>query len=332
MIRHPDNIDNEQLSGEINKRLTLNWLIQGASQHAGLTLHHLVRDELNAIDPALIALYDQQALIHLLQYWHVEAFLIMGSPNRFWRRAATKPRHPFFRHPLLSRHGGALATAAKERALQRCKEKGVTRTPVLFTMQATLLISRLQSKESPYRPALVALAKEAASRVWGMPVERMDADLAGSLAFTSVCKARSLRDAILHAAIAGYGGVMRRHDRLTVVARAVNFSLLAKELVKGTAELICLHGLNRLDDETYARVVHATDRLEYEPWMLQSGGELWRRLLAVMPEDRAPAEMLMHLAHLPAHSLESLMLAVIEQPDWARELLASLGTGAYEQE
>jgi hypothetical protein len=112
----------------------------------------------------------------------------------------------------------------------------------------------------------------------------------------------------------------------------VNWSLLAKELVKGTAELICLHGLNGLSDDAYARVVHATDRLEYEPWMLQSGGELWRRLLAVLPKDRPPAEMLMHLARLPAHSLESLMLAVIEQPDWARELLASLGTSTQEEE
>ena len=34
-----------ELRGEINKRLTLNWLIQGAAQHAGMTFHHLVRDD-----------------------------------------------------------------------------------------------------------------------------------------------------------------------------------------------------------------------------------------------------------------------------------------------
>ena len=39
------------LRDEINKRLTLNWLIQGAAQHAGMTFHHLVRDELDALDP-----------------------------------------------------------------------------------------------------------------------------------------------------------------------------------------------------------------------------------------------------------------------------------------
>ena len=139
-------------------------------------------------------------------------------------------------------------------------------------------------------------------------------------------------ETICRAGIVGLEGVEQRGDQLIVIAQATNWLVLAKELVKGTAELICLHGLNSLDDRTYERVIAATDHLDLEPWMLQSGGELWRRLLAVMPEDRAPAEMLMHLAHLAAHSLESLMLAVIEQPDWARELLASLGTGAYEQE
>ena len=99
---------------------------------------------------------------------------------------------------------------------------------------------------------------------------------------------------------------------------------MSKELVKGTAELICLHGLNRLTDETYRRVIAAADGIDFEPWMLQTGGELWRRLLAVLPDGRPVAEMLMHLARLPARSLETLILAVIEQPPWASELLAGL--------
>ncbi|MEJ0088566.1 MAG: hypothetical protein WDM80_02220 [Limisphaerales bacterium] len=38
---------------EIQKRFTLNWLIQGAAQHAGMTFHHLVRDELDALESGL---------------------------------------------------------------------------------------------------------------------------------------------------------------------------------------------------------------------------------------------------------------------------------------
>src|SRR3954447_12517569 len=105
MIRHPDNIDTEQLGAEINKRFTLNWLIQGAAQHAGMTLHHLVRSELDVIDVRLLHLYDLYALINLLQCWQVDGVLILGRPRAFWKRAATRRRHPFYGHALLSRHG-----------------------------------------------------------------------------------------------------------------------------------------------------------------------------------------------------------------------------------
>jgi hypothetical protein len=36
------------------------------------------------------------------------------------------------------------------------------------------------------------------------------------------------------------------------------------------------------------------------------------------------ANVMMCMARLPPKSFESLMLAVIEQPEWARELLAKL--------
>src|SRR5207237_3482273 len=116
-------------------------------------------------------------------------------------------------------------------------------------------------------------------------------------------------------------GVVRRGDALVVVGRGTNWQLVAKELVKGTTELICLHGLNRLDDGAYQQVMSAADGVDFEPWMLQTGGELWRRLLAVLPAGRPLAEILMHLARLSARSLEILMLAVIEEPPWASELL-----------
>ena len=130
----------ESLREEVNKRLTLNWLIQGASQHAGITLHHLVRDELNAIDARLMHLYDQFALVNVLQYWNLDATLMLGHPGRFWRRAATKHAHPFFAHPLLSRYGGQLAEASRDRALDRSRGKRLTTIPVLFSLQATYLL------------------------------------------------------------------------------------------------------------------------------------------------------------------------------------------------
>jgi len=311
---------------EINKRLTLNWLIQGAAQHAGMTCHHLVRDELDALHPNLLRLYDQYALINLLQYWRFEAAVLMGWPPRFWKRAASKPSHPFFGHPLLSRYGGTLAAAAKQRAIERAKEKGLTRLPVLCGLQVARVIVRLQTLEAGHSQRLIELAKRTTAMVWGIPTDRLDARLTTSVAFGTLRTPQTLRGRMLRGLAVGYGGVMHRDGALQVVARGTNWYLLAKELVKGTAELICLHGLNHLGDDAYEQVMHHADRIEFEPWMLQTGGELWRRLLAVLPDGHSLADMLMHLARLPAPALERLMLAVIEQPECARELLRELGT------
>src|SRR5437867_484264 len=145
----------EVLQDEIRKRLTLNWLIQGAEQHAGMTLHHLVRDELNALEPRLPRLYDQYALLGLLQYWQRDSILLLGWPPRFWRQAASKPSHPFFGHPLLSKYGGTLAETAKQRALERCKEKGLKRFPMAFSFHTVFVVTRLRALEAPHRPRLV---------------------------------------------------------------------------------------------------------------------------------------------------------------------------------
>ncbi len=161
--------------------------------------------------------------------------------------------------------------------------------------------------------------------VWGIPTDRLDGELTSDVDFGDLSTPQTLRGRILRLGALSYGGVVRCDDSLKVVARAKNFWCLTNEFVKGTAELICLHGVNTLPDDVYEHVMHHADRLEFEPWMLQTGVELWRRLLAVLPDGRPMADMLMHLARLPAKSLESLMLAVIEQPERARELLASLG-------
>ena len=136
--------------------------------------------------------------------------------------------------------------------------------------------------------------------------------------------AQGLQNTIMRACIVGLGGVAQRGDSLIVVARGTNWLLLAKELVKGTAELICLHGLNQLSDETYHQVIDATDRLDLEPWMLQSGGELWRRLLTAVPDDLPVARVLMRLARLPPKALESTIASLIEQPEHAQSRLAGL--------
>jgi hypothetical protein len=310
---------------EIQKRHTLNWLIQGASQHAGMSLHHLVRDDLNALDPRLLRYYDQFALLCLLQYWRGMSVLMTGWPPRFWKRVASDPAHPFFGHPLLSQYGGMLANAAKKRALMRCKEKGFLALPFAFSFQVLSLLKRLRRLESLHRPTLLRLAKSTTSTIWGIPSERLEVELSDERVIPGDdFQGENAQAEMLRTCVVGYGGVTRRGHQLNVIGKGLTWQLLAKELVKGTAELICLHGLTQLDDPMYRRVIKATDRIDLEPWMIQSGGELWRRLLAALPPDYPVARMLMNLARLPAERLHSTLELVIQESGEARERLARL--------
>jgi hypothetical protein len=310
---------------EIQKRHTLNWLIQGAAQHAGMTFHHLVRDELNALDPRLVKLYDQYALINLLQYWQVDGVILLGWPPRFWRRAATNHRHPFYNHPLLSKYGGMLAEDGRQRGLERCKEKGLTRLPFVFSFQTLYVIQRLRALELPHRARLVQLAQETASMVWGIPLAQLKAELCTRVLLApGMPSPRNIRGILFRAGIVGYGGVLNRDGELTVIGKGTNWQLVCKELVKGTAELVCLRGLNKLDDITYSKVLSITDHLDLEPWMLQSGGELWRRILPAFPDGQPMAKTLMHLAQQPAEEIQSLIAEMIDQPEIVRPRLARL--------
>ncbi len=324
----------QELRHEINKRFTLNWLIQGASEHAGMTLHHLVREDLSAVDPELLGLYDRFALLAVLQYWQRDSILLLGWPPRFWKRAASKPTHPFFGHPLLSRHGGMFAEAARRRTMARASEKGLTRYPLAFSLQTFFCVSRLRKLEAQHQDRLVEIARKATSTLWGIPTERLEGELTTMNRMTGgdSIPTRSVRGAVLRVCIMGLSRVAPRGGELIVFARGTNWLLLAKELVKGTAELICLHGLNQLTEGTYRRVIDSTDWLELEPWMLQSGGELWRKLLETVPDDRPVARVLMDLARLPARELQSVMSDVIERPQSARVRLADLAESGIQSD
>jgi hypothetical protein len=325
--QHADAVMNdspEYLLEQVNKRLTLNLLIQGSAQHAFLTSHYLVRDELAALDPNLLRLYDQIALGAFVQYWCAGSVSLLGWPDRFWRRLP-RSRHPFGRHPLMSRHGLSLAVAAKQRAYERCRTKRVSRFAGWSDLQLLGRIGQARSKEASHKQALVELAQRATHEVWGIPKERLDGALTMSVAFGKRRWPTTFRAVILRGCVAGYGGVLAEGSEFRVVGKGLVWPLLSHELVKGTVELICMHGLNQLEPATYQEVLKATDRIEYESWMLQVGSELWRQLLPLLPDDRPVSEMVMHMARLPARSLERLMFAVVENGVWARELLAGLG-------
>jgi hypothetical protein len=311
---------------QTNKRLTMNLLIQGAAAHAFLTAHHLVRDELEAIRPGLTKLYDKWVLSAYLNYWIGDLLIIHGRPSRFWRRVR-RVGHPFREHELLARHGNELSCASKRYLTARGWRKGVIGVPIIHYFQMLLLYIRVYWAERNHEHELVRIAKRATSQVWGIDEGRLVAELTltSPVAFGNLQPPKTFEGNMARLAAIGYGGVKRRDGVFRVIAKARNWPLVLHELVKGTAELICLHGLNTLDETTYEVVIGEADKIEYENRMLQVGSETWRRLLAALPHDRPLPEMLMHIARLGPEPLEELMLTVVEDSAKARVLLATLG-------
>ena len=161
--------------------------------------------------------------------------------------------------------------------------------------------------------------------MWGIDEDRLDAAITPRVEFGRIPTPSTWIGRLIRHAAAGYSGVVRQDSKLMVVAKAWIWPLLSHELVKGVAELVCLHGLNTLDRETYLEATTAADKIEYEVWLMQAGAELWRRFLAVLPKDQTLAETLMHVAQRSPHGLNRLMTAIIEEPERARRWLASAG-------
>lgn len=308
----------------VNKRLTLNLLIQGSAQHAFLTVHHLFAAQLRQMDTAFVDLYDRLALGGVLTNFYGMNVLATGRPAAFWKKVRNG-RHPLAFHPVLFAHGEALSTATRDRAVERAEKLGMAWRPFHLSQDIIAVIQALQSKEAGQRYPLEQLAVEATREIWGVPAEKLHPALTQEVQFGKLRPVRSLTGLILRAGAAGYGGVIRgENGELEVHGRGCFWPLLVHELVKGVAELICLHGMTHCAPEQWARVVEEADRPEYETWLLMTGAELWRRLLQVHPPQASLARTLMRLACQDDERLETILVAIIEDPPWAGELLESL--------
>lgn len=62
----------QDIKDQINKRILLNCLIQGSSIHSFYTLHHLVKDEIEEIDPELIEHYDSFSVGSVRSYFDMD--------------------------------------------------------------------------------------------------------------------------------------------------------------------------------------------------------------------------------------------------------------------
>ncbi|MEM1211803.1 MAG: hypothetical protein AAGI68_05825 [Planctomycetota bacterium] len=317
---HPDPL----IQRQINKRLTLNLLIQGFAVYAGSTAHRLVRRELEHISPGITRRFNRlTAGIDLTQ--HVGSnFLLQQSQRSFWR-STRRTTHPFYSNALLRGCGPELRAAERRRVKRASWRTALPPWLVVSEIGAFWRLGRTVWAERTHHDRLAETARLATHRVWGIDPDLLIAEYAFEPEIDGVREPETWQGRLMRHSGVGWSGVVRLPDgRLGVHARAWTWPLLVHELIKGVAELVCLHGLNRLDDQVYTAVIAAVDHIEHEIWMMQAGPELVRRLIALVEPDPPPAIYLMEIAKLEPDRLEDLMLAVVDAPDRARRLLAEL--------
>ena len=315
----PDEL-NPQQRHLVNKRLTLNIFIQGAASHAHLSSHHLVRDQLDEINTALVPLYDQAIAGATYAYWKGFLTVIMGRSGRFWARM-NRPKHPFFYHRFLRRHGRRLADDAFNTAKSRCIEKGVSTRMYRHEFAIMKQILQIIEIEKRHRQTLAELAKQTCEHIIGTPKSLMNATITETPAWGNVRNPQTLKGRIIKKLMVGWGGVDRIDGDLQVVAKAIIWPLLLHELVKGSMELICLHGMNDLRSEEFDIVMNHTEHIEYEVPMIQLGPELYKRFLNVVPAGRELADCVMAVSMMEPIELEEFLFDMVEMPKTATQNL-----------
>jgi hypothetical protein len=312
------------LQEEINKRLTLNLLIQGAAAHTFITAHHLVRDELELIEPGITLAYDKAVVGLHLNYFIGDIALLVGTARQFWRKI-DQPDHPFATHTFFQKYGWQLSNSSHRDLVDRGRALGIETRPVLHYFPCLSRFLTLLNKELPHTFALEEIAKRCVSSMWNLEADRMDASLTRDTQFGNLNTPKTRLGRMMQVGAIGYGGVRFDGARFNVVAKAWIWPLLVHELVKGTMELICLHGLNKLNDDTYRQATLEADQIEYETWLLQAGPACWRAFLAVLPRNRPMAEIVMHVARLSPAELDQFMDWMMATPDRARQYLSVIG-------
>jgi hypothetical protein len=278
---------------------------------------------LEEISEGLTDSYDRLAISVQLNYCIGDNALLMGRPNRWWGFSRT-PQKPFRDHPFLARYGNQLATEATRYLKKRAKAKKISATPFIQWCQSMSLLFDLLKREEGWEGQLEKIAKRAVSDMWDIPIGRLDACLTQENTFGNLQVPKTFVGRLMRKGAVGYGGVERRGESFSVVAKAWVFPLLLHELVKGTVELICLHGLNKLSEDVYQAVTDEADQLEYEVWLLQAGPEMWRKFIAAAPRHIPLARSMMNVARLDPQPLEDLMFLVVEEPNRATDQLIAL--------
>ncbi len=319
------------LRREIAKRHLLNHLAQGASLRIGAQSASLL--EPYGLPPRLLHLSSTVGVLIGLD--QLEGFAphhpFGAHPGLTWR-AVARGNHPFSASEVLRRHGRALADASHDELSGYAETFGVKRRPFgkRHNFKALPLIKEARSIEAPRRAGLEQIATAAIEQEFGLSRMRMSATLlevfAAGQGFSDAPKPAGLRAKMEMSGTVGWSRVQFFDDGSSpiVEARGLTMALLLHELTKGTVELIACHGLAGIDDQMYREVLGATDGIMLERPALQAGLALYGLWQACLPPDVSVADGLCRLAIASPDIVEATLMAAIEDPPSARQIMSNL--------
>lgn len=304
----------------VNKRLTLNLIIQGAATHGHWAAHRLVDKELTAINPNLFAIYDEMMIRSRLGYWLGGIPSIMGNPIKFWWQIRQEG-HEFGFHPFLVKHGFQIAGKTQADVFDRCRKAKLALNGHLNETSGLLVYQKAIQQEVEHLEPLEELAKNVCCDAYGIGRELLDGKLTQTPRFGSIREPETWEGQTILQCMIGWSAVVRRKGRLSVKATATFWPMLVHELIKGSVELICLHGMNDVSESEFQIALEYTDHIEYEIPMLQIGGTIFQQFLLARPREIKLAECIMHVSKFEPMVLERFMFHLFESPNQATTMI-----------
>lgn len=133
------------------------------------------------------------------------------------------------------------------------------------------------------------------------------------------------------AGVAGKESVDTQQDPPVVKAEGMNFPVLVHELIKGTLEVLAVHGRPE-DEDTWSEVESQEDTLEKEMWDLRLGPALWERIRNQFPEDILTDEnqyklqnfLLIEIFKLPSREFFVFIREVLMETERGKRLMSEL--------
>jgi hypothetical protein len=212
----------KELKDQINKRILLNCISQGASIHAFYTMHHLVKNELDKINKDLVGIYDEVSVGTVFTYWKIDySSMLESSAN------------------------------------------------LDLLVQGSSKVEYGNNEDAELKDMTDKIAE-----VFGNNVQWVDPN--------NDKVVMELKDGKL----IDHENEEENDASPSVVAVGRTFVILCQELVKGSMELISLHGLKDLSEEDLKIVYAFADKRVDEPRYIQISSEIWRSLLAFIKHYR----------------------------------------------